>query len=47
MGLLEKAAQTIETVNKIEIEELSGTEYEVESILYFKRVNGRPYYLVK
>lgn len=36
------SAQMIETVDQIEIEELSGTEYEVESILDFKRVSGRP-----
>ena len=45
ISLLEPAPKNARTQKDIEIE--SEDEYEVEKILSYKQVNGRPYYLVK
>ena len=46
VSLLEPAPKHLQTIDNVEIE-IMEDEYEVEAITDFKRVNGKPYYLVK
>ena len=47
ISLLERAKTTAPLATQVELADEEGTEYEVESILDFKRVSGKPHYLVK
>ena len=47
ISLLEKTKTTARLAEDIELEADDEAEYEVQSILDFKRVSGKPYYLVK
>lgn len=47
VSLLEPAPENAKLAENVEIEEETEQEYEVEKILEYKRVNGKPYYLIK
>ena len=42
-----EASKTIQTIEQIDIEEVTDNEYEAEHILELKRVSGKPYHLIE